>query len=102
MRAVRLAAGCGEVLPDGSFVTTKTLPGNYAVAWETKGLNSDLLDSVHFDMGHPRGVIEAKYLGDLFPASASAAPGVLFRDFFSRDRNGVRNGIVLIDLGSLP
>lgn len=28
--------------------------------------------------------------------------GVLFRDFFQSDRNGVPKGIVRIDLGTLP
>ncbi len=46
--------------------------------------------------------MKAKYLGDLSPASAQAAPGVLFRDFFLTDRNGVEKGVVPIDLGSLP
>ena len=97
-----MAAGCREVLLDGSFVTAKTLPGDYDAAWETEGVDPDLLDPVLLDMKHPREAMKAKYLGDLFPASASAAPGVLFRDFFSSDRNGVRKGIVLKDLGSLP
>lgn len=96
------AAGCGKVLLDGSFVATKTMPGDYDAAWETKSVDPELLDPVLLDMKHPRAAMKAKYLGDLFPASANAAPGVLFRDFFASDRNGVRKGIVLIDLGSLP
>ncbi|MGE3875754.1 MAG: hypothetical protein AB7F74_22605, partial [Parvibaculaceae bacterium] len=40
--------------------------------------------------------------GELFPASSFAAPGVLSRDFFMKDRNGVPKGVVNIDLGSLP
>ena len=75
------AAGCGEAQLDGSFVTTKTMPGDYDAAWETKGVDPELLDPVLLDMKHPRAAMKAKYLGDLFPASASAAPGVLFRDF---------------------
>lgn len=51
---------------------------------------------------HPRTAMKERFLGDLFPASAHAAPGVLFRDFFMADRNGVEKGVVLIDLGSLP
>ena len=31
-----------------------------------------------------------------------AQPGVLFRDFFRTDRDGVEKGIVLVDLRSLP
>lgn len=78
------AAGRGDVLPDGSFVTTKAMPRDYDAAWGTKGVNPDLLDPVLLDMKHPRAAMKAKFLGDLFPDSASAASGVLFRDFNSR------------------
>ena len=96
------AAGCATLLLNGSFVTAKALPGDYDAAWETAGVNPDRLDPVLLDMAHPRAAMKAKYLGDLFPASARAAPGLLFRDFFMTDRNGVEKGVVLIDLGSLP
>ena len=49
-----------------------------------------------------RAAMKAKYGGELFPASSSAAPGVAFRDFFRTDRDGIEKGVVLIDLGSLP
>ena len=96
------AAGCGELLLDGSFVTAKSLPGDYDGAWETAGVDPDRVDPVLLDFSNRRAAMKAKYLGDLFPASAMAAPGVLYRDFFRTDRNGVEKGIVLIDLGSLP
>ena len=95
-------AGCAKLLLDGSFVTAKALPGDYDAAWETAGVDPDRLDPVLLDMEHPRAGMKVKYLGDLFPASVHAAPGVLFRDFFMTDRNGVEKGVVLIDLGSLP
>lgn len=96
------AAGCRELLLDGSFVTAKPLPGDYDAAWETAGVDPNQLDPVLLDMQHPRAAMKAKYLGDLFPASAPAEPGVPFRDFFMTDRNGVAKGVVLIDLGRLP
>ena len=95
-------AGCMELLLDGSFVTVKPLPGDYDAAWETAGVDPHRLDPVLLDFGNRRSAMKAKYLGDLFPASASAAPGVLYRDFFRTDRDGVEKGIVLVDLGSLP
>ena len=96
------AAGCKELLLDGSFVTAKVLPGDYDATWETAGVDLNRLDPVLLDLNHPRAAMKAKFIGDIFPASAQAAPGVLFRDFFRTDRNGVRKGVVLIDLGSLP
>ena len=96
------AAGCRELLLDGSFVTAKALAGDYDAAWETVGVDPNRLDPVLLDLKHPRSAMKAKYLGDLFPASTIASPGVFFRDFFRTDRNGVEKGVVLIDLGSLP
>ena len=46
--------------------------------------------------------MKSQYLGELFPATSSAEPGVPFRSFFQSDRDGVAKGIVQIDLGSLP
>ena len=97
-----VSAGCGEVLLDGSFVSAKALPGDYDAAWETVDVDPDRLDPVLLDFSKRRAAMKAKYLGDLFPASALAAPGVLYRDFFRTDRNGVEKGVVLINLGSLP
>ncbi len=96
------AAGCKELLLDGSFVTAKSLPGDYDATWETAGVDLNRLDPVLLDLKHPRAEMKAKYLGDLFPASANAAPGMLFRDFFLTDRNGVEKGVLQIDLESLP
>ena len=96
------AAGCGELLLDGSFVSAKALPGDYDAAWETAGVDPGRLDPVLLDFSNRRAAMKAKYLGDLFPASAVAAPEVLYRSFFRTDRNGVEKGVVLIDLGSLP
>lgn len=96
------AAGCRELLLDGSFVTTTTLPGDYDGAWETAGVDPDRVDPVFLDFSQRRAAMKSKYLGDLFPASAYAASGVLYRDFFMTDRNGVEKGVVLIDLRSLP
>ncbi len=95
-------AGCRSVLLDGSFVTLKELPEDYDGAWDTAGVDPDRLDPVLLDFSNSRAAMKAKYQGELFPASASAAPGVLFRDFFMTDRSGVPKGVVTIDLGRLP
>ena len=90
------------MLLDGSFVTAKTAPADCDGAWETEGVNPDRLDPALLDFSQERAAMKAKYLGELFPASAMAEPGLLFRDFFQTDRNGARKGIVLVDLRSLP
>ena len=40
-----VAAGCRELLLDGSFVTTKPLPGDCDGAWETAGADPARLGS---------------------------------------------------------
>ncbi len=96
------AAGCRELLLDGSFVSAKVLPRDYDAAWETAGVNPERLDPVLLDFSDHRAAMKAKYLGELFPATSDAGSGVLYRDFFRTDRNGVEKGIVLINLESLP
>jgi hypothetical protein len=94
-------AGCRSVLLNGSFVSQKELPEDYDGAWDTVGVDPALLDPVLLDFSNRRAAMKSKYLGELFPATAAAAPGVLYRDFFMKDRDGVRKGVVQIDLGSL-
>jgi hypothetical protein len=95
-------AGCRSVILDGSFVSQKNLPEDYDGAWDTSAVDPNRLDPVLLDFSNGRAAMKSKYLGELFPATAAAAPGVLYRDFFMKDRNGVPKGVVNIDLGSLP
>ena len=96
------SAGCRSVILDGSFVSHKDLPEDYDGAWDTHGVDPYRLDPVLLDFTNGRAAMKRKYLGELFPATAAATPGVLYRDFFMTDRNGVPKGVVNIDLGSLP
>lgn len=95
-------AGCRSILLDGSFVSHKDLPEDYDGAWDIQGVDPYRLDPVLLDFTNGRAAMKSKYLGELFPASFFAVPGVLYRDFFMKDRNGTPKGVVNIDLGSLP
>lgn len=95
------SAGCREVLLDGSFVSSKDLPNDYDGAWEPAGVDPTLIDKVLLTFNDGRKAMKAKYMGELFPASSQAAAGVLYRDFFQKDRNGTAKGVLLIDLGSV-
>ena len=94
-------AGCAVVLLDGSFVSSKSLPSDYDGAWEPAGVNPDLVDEILLTFDNGRAAMKGKYFGELFPASAVATSGVLYRDFFQKDRNGTLKGVLLIDLGSI-
>lgn len=91
------AAGCISVLLNGSFVTAEAEPNDYDGAWETKGVDPDLLDEVLLDFSNARSAMKKKYGGELFPAGSPAAPGKTFREFFQQDREGRPKGIVRID-----
>lgn len=95
-------AGCRSVLLNGSFVSNKELPEDYDGAWYTTGVDVRLVDPVLFDFSRSRSAMKSKYLGELFPSGAFAAPGVLYEDFFKTDRNNIPKGIVQIDLATLP
>jgi Family of unknown function (DUF6932) len=95
------AAGCQIVLLDGSFISEKTLPKDYDAAWEPLGVDPFKLDPVLLDFDNERAAMKAKYGGEFFPATFLAAAGILYRDFFQKDRNGVPKGVLQIDLGSL-
>jgi len=97
------AAGISTLYIDGSFVTTKDLPGDFDACWDTAGANSSKLDPVLLDFSNGRIAQKIKYGGELFPSSGPAAPGQLFLDFFQRDRiTGRPKGILAVDLRSFP
>lgn len=92
-------AGCQTVFLDGSFVTSKELPNDYDLCWDTAGVVGALLDPVLLDR---RGQ-KVKYLGDILPNMTEAATGLLFVDFFQVNKlTGAPKGIVRIDLGGKP
>jgi len=96
------AAGCTCVYLDGSFVSSKELPGDFDGAWEIGGVNGDLIDPVLLDFKNARAAMKAKYRGELFPAIWEAKPGVTYRDFFQTDRDGVPKGVIRINPTELP
>ncbi|MCE5181517.1 MAG: hypothetical protein LLG15_06945 [Betaproteobacteria bacterium] len=97
-------AGCQRVFLDGSFVTTKALPGDYDLCWSITAVNHLLLDPVLLDFSNGRQAMKTKYHGDLFPAETKeGASGRIFLDFFQIDKaTGNPKGIVQLDLWSLP
>lgn len=91
-------AGCGQVWLDGSFVTARDVPGDFDACWDAVGVDSRLLDPVLLDFDNKRAAQKAKYLGELFPAGWSAAPGLVFVDFFQTDKTtSAPKGIILVD-----
>jgi hypothetical protein len=96
------SAGCPRLFLDGSFVTSKELPGDYDAAWDPMGVNLGflrLIEPVFFDFSNLRAAQKAKYLGEFFPATVPAdAVGTTFYEFFQIDKNnGGMKGIVVLN-----
>ncbi len=95
-------AGCKRIYIGGSLATNKEFPGDFDVCWEDD--NVDLvklkeLDQVLLDFKNHRATQEAKYGGELFPASSIASSdGKTFLQFFQKDRDGNPKGVIAIDL----
>ena len=96
-------AGCQTVYVDGSLVTAKEVPNDFDACWEEAGVDPIFLDPVLLTFDPDRATQKAKYLGELFPASAVAdADGFSFLEFFQIDKEtGARKGIIAMDLGEL-
>ena len=94
-------AGCTTVYLDGSFVTGKEIPGDFDGCWEAAGVDPAALDPVLLDVSNGRAAQKAKYLGELFPASAGSGAGQTLLEFFQSDQDGNPKGIIALDLRSL-
>lgn len=103
LEALRLAH-CAVVYINGSFVTAKTLPGDFDACWSVAGVDPALLDPVLLDFSDSRAAQKAKYGGELFPAElAEGATGKIWLEFFQQDRaTGRVKGIVAMELRSIP
>ena len=96
-------AGCRIVYVDGSFVTSKEMPGDFDACWEVEGVDPLKLDPTLLEFSNGRAAQKAKYMGELFPLSDVADDdGSSFLEFFQTDKEtGKPKGIIAIDLGEL-
>ncbi|MGH9067685.1 MAG: DUF6932 family protein [Acidimicrobiales bacterium] len=95
------SAGCRAVYVDGSFVTDKEVPNDFDVCWDPTGVDLAALDPVFKDLAPPRGAQKARFGGELFPDVVEMGSGLLFSQFFQRQRSGEPKGIVAIDPRSM-
>lgn len=94
------AAGCRRAFVDGSFVTSKDLPGDFDGCWDHNGVDFDALDPVLLNFDGHREAQKAKFEGEMFVAAFPG--GTRFLDFFQLDRDGRPKGIIQIDLKDIP
>jgi hypothetical protein len=96
-------AGCTALYLDGSFVSSKTIPGDFDGCWDPRGMRGHEVDPVLLDFSNQRARQKVKYGGELFPASIRAdAAGQTFLEFFQVDKDtGAAKGIISLDLASV-
>jgi len=99
--AILGTAGCRAVYIDGSFVTDKEVPNDFDACWDTTGVDLAGLDPVLRELAPPRAAQKARFGGELFPDVVEAGSGLLFSEFFQRQRSGRTKGIVAIDPRSM-
>lgn len=94
------AAGCKRLYLDGGFVTEKTRPRDFDACWEIAGVDPDRLRPLLRDVSvNGRKRQKSVYKGELLPAEAAAAPdGTRYLEFFQRDRDGNRKGIIALNV----
>ena len=95
-------AGCRTLYLDGSFASTRDIPGDYDGCWDPMGVDPDLLDPVLLDFRPGRIAQKIKFGGELFISSEiEGASGLVFEEFFQTDKEGNVKGIIAIDLRKL-
>jgi hypothetical protein len=95
--------GCAVIYLDGSYITSKALPGDIDICWENKGVdlnNAITLMPILWDLNPPRKEQQRIYHADIFPANIiESASGKYFLDFFQSDKNtGKPKGIIKIQI----
>jgi hypothetical protein len=90
-------AGCTSIYLDGSFVSSKTMPGDFDACWDPIGVDPSALIPELLIFDHKRKAQKAKFGGEFFPSSAPADGHLTFLEFFQRDRHtGTPKGIIRV------
>lgn len=92
-------AGCSTAYVDGSFVTSKEMPGDFDACWSSVGVNLNALPPALLDLNAPRAAQKAKYGGELLIAEAiEGNTQITFLEFFQQNILGKNKGIIGFDL----
>ena len=83
---------------DGSFVTGKIHPGDIDGCYDPIGVDRALLHPALLDLSPGQPAQRAEFGCEFFPNIVEAGSVEYFVEFFQRDRDGQRKGIVVIDL----
>lgn len=92
-------AGCKVVLLDGSFISNKTIPGDFDALWDTTDVDLTKIDPVLLEFSNGRKKQKLKYFGEFFSSSSKADSFRTFEEYFQIDKEtGNAKGIIQIRL----
>ena len=90
-------AGCRKIYLDGSFITEKSIPGDFDVCWDRIGVDDKKLDPVFYDFKDKRKKQKERFYGEFFPMHLFADRTHVFLDYFQIDKyTGNAKGIICI------
>ncbi|MDF5720895.1 MAG: hypothetical protein PUP91_10520 [Rhizonema sp. PD37] len=94
------AAGCRRAYINGSFVTHKLVPEDFDMCWDRDDVDINCLRQkapiiLNF---YEKETQKAKYKGEIYPSDQPIDESTMSIDFFQRDREQNRKGIIAIDL----
>jgi hypothetical protein len=93
------SAGCTTIFLDGSYVTAKSVPGDFDACWDPTGVDPNKLDPVFLDFNDRRKNQKSRYGGEFFLCNATADGSNTFVEYFQMDKEtGVKKGIIRIHL----
>lgn len=91
--------GCPAIYIDGSFCTSKLMPGDIDVLWDEGSGTNFLYEKQNAPEIFKKEFIKNKYEIDLFPANVTEnSSGKQFLAFFQFTKDGNAKGILKIDL----
>lgn len=95
------AAGCRTIYINGSFVTSKSEPGDFDACWDLEDVDINYLrrEAPKLLNYYDSAGQKAKYKGELFPSAQPVGNyGKNSFDFFQENRRHNKKGIIAIDL----
>lgn len=96
-------AGCGKLYLDGSYVTGKSVPGDYDACWDPTGTDKKKLDPIFLDFTNKRQAMKNKFGGEFFPANMPNTATQSILELFKVERfTGKEKGILVIILTADP
>lgn len=95
--------GCSNIYIDGSFITSKLLPKDIDICWDSGGVDLSIAKKmmpILWDFSNARYEQQKRYHADIFPADCmEGLSSLLFLDFFQQDKKtGNAKGIIKLKI----